>query len=187
MSGLGYGTMRRKLAAAAGIVLAGAVGLGETARTAAAQTEEEIEAQEIAAVGTTKIDLAEAIAATEKQLGGKVVAGGLEVDADRLFYELLVGKDGRFTSAQVDPTTGIVGPAGEAGLEPGKAVPPQGAKIDLGQAVRLAEAASGHKALEAGVERQGESAAVYVVEVVKEGEVNVHQVDPVSGRVSDED
>ena len=132
------------------------------------------------------VGLSEAIAAAEKQLGGKVVTGGLEVDADRLVYELLVSKDGGFTSAQVDPTTGAVGQAGEAELEPGKAVPPQGAKIDLGQAVRLTEAASGRKALEAGVEPR-EGAAVYVVEVVEDDEVSVHRVDPVSGAVSGED
>ena len=57
-----------------------------------------------------------------------MAAGGLEVDADRLFYELLVSKDGGFTSAQVDPTTGAVGQAGEAELEPGKVVPPQDAR-----------------------------------------------------------
>ena len=44
--------MRRKLVTAAGIVLAGAAGLGGTAGPAAAQSEEEIEAREIAAVGT---------------------------------------------------------------------------------------------------------------------------------------
>ena len=178
--------MRTKLVAAAGVALAGGVGLGGTAGTAAAQTEEEIEAREIAAVASTKVGLSEAIAAAEKQLGGKVAAGGLEVDADRLFYELLVSKDGGFTSVQVDPTTGAVGQAGEAELEPGKAVPPQDAKIDLGQAVRLTEAASGRKALEAGVEPR-EGAAVYVVEVVEDDEVSVHRVDPVSGAVSGED
>jgi len=178
--------MRTKLAAAIGVALAGAAGLDGTAGPAAAQSEEEIEAREIAAVDTAKVGLADAIAAAEKQLGGKVVAGGLEVDADRLFYELLVSKDGGFTSAQVDPTTGAVGQAGEAELEPGKAVPPQGAKIDLGQAVRLTEAASGRKALEAGVEPR-EGAAVYVVEVVEDDEVSVHRVDPVSGAVSGED
>ena len=179
--------MRMKLAATIGFALAGAVSLGGMAGPAAAQSEEEIEAREIAAVGTAKVGLADAIAAAEKQLGGKVAAGGLEVDADRLFYELLVGKDGGgFTSARVDPATGAVGRAGEAGLEPGKAVPPQDAKIDLGQAVRLTEAASGRKALEAGAEPR-EGAAVYVVEVVEEGEVSVHRVDPVSGAVSGED
>jgi uncharacterized membrane protein YkoI len=180
--------MHIKLAAAVGVALAGAVGFGGTAGPAAAQSEEEIEAREIAAVDTAKVGLADAIAAAEKQLGGKVVAGGLEVDADRLFYELLVGKDGGgFTSARVDPATGAVGQAGEANLEPGKAVPPQGAKIDLAQAVRLAEAASGRKALEAGVEpRKG--VEVYVVEVVEEDdEVSVHLVDPASGQVSDEE
>jgi hypothetical protein len=66
-------------------------------------------------------------------------------------------------------------------------VPPQDAKINLAQTVRLTEAASGRKALEAGVEPR-ESAAVYVVEVVEEeGEVSVHRVDPVSGAVSGED
>ena len=66
-------------------------------------------------------------------------------------------------------------------------VPPQDAKIDLGQAVRLTEAASGRKALEAGVEPR-EGAAVYVVEVVEDDdEVSVHRVDPASGRVSDEE
>ncbi len=178
--------MRTRLAAAIGIALAGAVGLGGTAGPAAAQSEEEIEAREIAAVGTAKVGLADAIAAAEKQLGGKVAAGGLEVDAERLFYELLVGKDARFTSAQVDPTTGAVGQAGEASLEPGKAVPPQDAKVDLAQAVRLAEAASGRKALEAGVEPR-EGAAVYVVEVVEDDEVSVRRVDPASGAVSGED
>ena len=179
--------MRTKLAAAIGVALAGAAGLDGTAGPAAAQSEEEIEAREIAAVGTAQVGLADAIAAAGKQLGGKVAAGGLEVDADRLFYELLVGKDGRFTSARVDPTTGAVGQAGEASLEPGKAVPPQGAKIDLAQAVRLAEAASGRKALEAGVEPR-EGVAVYVVEVVEEDdEVSVHLVDPASGQVSDEE
>ena len=43
----------------------------------------------------------------------------------------------------------------------------------------------GRKAREAGVE-QREGAAVYVVEVAKEGEVSVHHVDPVSGAVSGE-
>ena len=180
--------MRRKLAAAIGVAVGVAVGVGGTAGPAAAQSEEEIEAQEIAAVGTAKVGLADAIAAAEERLGGKVAAGGLEVDADRLSYELLVGKDGGgFASARVDPATGAVDQAGEASLEPGKAVPPEGAKIDLAQAVRLAEAASGRKALEAGVEPR-EGAAVYVVEVVEEGdEVSVHLVDPASGRVSDEE
>jgi hypothetical protein len=86
--------MRTKLVAAIDVALAGGVGLGGTAGTAAAQTEEEIEAREIAAVASAKVGLSEAIAAAEKQLGGKVVAGGLEVDADRLFYELLVSKGG---------------------------------------------------------------------------------------------
>jgi uncharacterized membrane protein YkoI len=65
-------------------------------------------------------------------------------------------------------------------------VPPQDAAVDLAQAVRLAEAASGRKALEAGVEPR-EGAAVYVVEVVEDDEVSVHRVDPVSGAVSGED
>jgi uncharacterized membrane protein YkoI len=183
MSGSGDSTMRRKLVAAAGIVLAGAVGLGGTARIAA-QSEEEIEAQEIAGVGTAKVGLAEAIAAAEKQLGGEVVAGGLEVDAGRLFYELLVSKDDGLTGVQVDPGTGVVGPAGEAGGDQGQAVlPPKDAKVDLGQAVRLTEAASGNKALEAGPEQQ-QGAPVYVVEIVEAGEVSVHRVDPVSGQVS---
>ena len=160
------------------------VGLGGTARTAAAQTEEEIEAQEIVGVGTVKVGLAEAIAAAEKQLGGKVVAGGLEVDAGRLVYELLVNKDGGLTGVQVDPARGAVGPAGEAGGGSGQALlPPEDAKIDLGQAVHLTETASGNKALEAGLEQQ-HGVVVYVVEIV-DGEVSVHRVDPVSGAISE--
>jgi uncharacterized membrane protein YkoI len=174
-------------AAAAGIVLAGAVGLGGTARPAAAQSaapsEAEIEAKEIAAVGAAKVGLAEAIAAAEKQLGGKVVAAGMEVEADRLFYDLLVSRDRGLTGVRVDPATGVVSSAGEAGGGQGQAMPPKNAKIDLGQAVRLAEAAAGRKALEAGIEQQ-EGAAVYVVEIVEDGEVSVRRVDPVSGQVS---
>ena len=116
-------------------------------------------------------------------LGGKVVAAGMEVDADRLIYDLLLGKDGGFTGAWVDPATGAVSSAGETGGHQGQAVLPQDAKVDLGQAVRLAETASGRKALEAGIE-QKEGAAIYVVEIVEDGEVSVRRVDPVSGQVS---
>ena len=128
----------------------------------------------------------EAIAAAEKQLAGKVVAAGMEVDGDRLFYDLLVSKDGALTKMQVDPATGVASSAGEAGGDQGQNALPQDAKIDLGQAVRMAEAASGNKALEAGIEQQ-DGAAIYVVEIVKDGEVSVHRVDPVSGQVSGKD
>jgi hypothetical protein len=60
------------------------------------------------------------------------------------------------------------------------------AGVALAGAVGLGGAASGNKALEAGLDRQ-QGAAVYLVEVAEEGEVSVHRVDPVSGVVRGED
>jgi uncharacterized membrane protein YkoI len=175
--------MNKWLAAGAGVALAGAVGIGATV-WATARSAAEDEAREIAGVGATKIGLPEAIAAAEARSGGKVVEAGLEAEGDRpVFYDLLVRKADGLASVHVDPATGAIISIGKT--RPGN---PERAliedpKIDLGQAIRAAEAAAGGKALEGGVERR-EGAPTYVVEIVREGEVSVHVVDPASGQVS---
>lgn len=174
--------MDRKLAAAAGAALVAVAGLGVTTRVAA-QGGDQDEAREIAAVGTTKLGLPEAVAAAEAHAGGKAVDAGLEAEGDRpVFYNLLVSKDGGLVRVRVDPATGAASSTGEAGGGDERE-PPGGTGIDLGHAIRLAEAAAGSKALEAGVE-QRDGAATYVVETVAAGKVSVHRVDPASGRVS---
>jgi uncharacterized membrane protein YkoI len=180
--------MNRKLATAAGVALAGIVGLGVTAWTTAqgagADAEAQAETREIAAVGTTKVGLPDAIAAAEAGSGGKVVEAGLEAEGDRpVFYDLLVRKADGLASVHVDPATGAVVSTGKTRPGNPRRVLIEDPKIDLGQAVRAAEAAAGGKALEGGIERRG-GAPTYVVEIVREGEVSVHVVDPASGQVS---
>ena len=175
--------MHGKLATAVGLVFAGVIGLSMTADTVRAD-EAEDEAREIAGVGTTRIGLPDAIAAAEKQVGGKVIEAGLEAEEDRpVFYDLIVKKDEGLANVHVDPATGSVIAIGKTRPGNPKRVLIKDPQIDLGDAIRRTEAAAGAKALEGGIE-QKDDAPVYVVEIVKDRKVRIHYVDPMSGQVS---
>jgi uncharacterized membrane protein YkoI len=63
---------------------------------------------EAAVMATAKINMAQAIATAEQQVGGKSVGSGIEDQDGTVYFEVQVLKDGARQKVLIDPQTGKV-------------------------------------------------------------------------------
>lgn len=175
-------------ATARGIGLAAVAALG-SCHAVAGPSSIELEIMENAKMG-----LAEAIALTERETGGRVVEAELDEDDDMFFYRLEVMGEAGLSVVYLNPASGVVVGKRNPGLVTGaldsddreKAQAVTGAAISPADALRLAERRTGGRPVEIEVERDGGRYLYEVKTIQPELEHDV-EIDPTSGQVIDVD
>lgn len=140
---------------------------------------------EITAVRYAKITSVEAVARAQQHSGGNAFGMGLEVARHGTWYEIQLNVQGKAMLARIDPTRGTWLGVTEAHGEDAQGLHSlDGRKLNLSQAIIVAERASRGRTLEAGPYGQG-ATAHYDVDVVLSNRSVAHlRVDPDTGVVS---
>lgn len=139
------------------------------------------------AFGQAKTSLSDAVAAGEKQAGGKAVDATFGGGPTNPAFRVTVYKDKSLWEGLFDANTGQ--PVGQSNTIPESQLDAQEkadlagveqAKTTLAQAIKAAEQAGGGKAIDAGIEQRGGKMS-YEIAVVKNGAVQPMTVDPTTG------
>jgi len=170
------------------MVCAAALGAMVAAPAIAAEKRVHESKAEIGAFANVKLSLQDAIAAAEKQTGGKAIDADFATKGGASIYKIRTVGNNAVTDVVVDAATGTVstGKTTQASRldreDKAEISAIQQAKVSLDQAARAAEQQEDGKAIAAGLEESGGQVA-YEAEVVKDGAVKKVKVDPASGAV----
>jgi uncharacterized membrane protein YkoI len=145
---------------------------------------------DVAGFQHAKIALDQAIAAAEKESGGKAASANFEMMNGKDGYLVSVLAHGKMHELWVDPQSGKATPEtklskteeNQEALDKADLDQMHGAKTTLQQAISMAEQHSNGKAIDAGIEWRNNK-LTYNVRVVREGKLSSVWVDPVSGQV----
>jgi uncharacterized membrane protein YkoI len=171
-------------------VMAAVIAVGTSGVAFAATNGKGEDASEIQAALSAEVTAGQAIAAAEKNTGGRALEVGLEDENGGVLYEVKTITQDKVVEAFIDPATGQVIRTKEEGLvarmfdQEDKAELARLAQspTDLAAAIAAAEQETGGKALEAAHEDEN-GHAIFEVEVVKDNVVQQVKVDGATGKV----
>ena len=138
-----------------------------------------------------KISLEEAVAAAEKQSGGRVTDASYQEMNGKSGYAVTALAAGKMRELWVDPQSGQVTPrpttstaeANQQALDKAEFSDLHGAKTTLSQAIAMAEQHGSGKAIGAGIEKRNDKIG-YNVQLLRDGKLSTVWVDPVSGQIA---
>lgn len=165
----------------ASCVFALAVLLGGASKAAAADT------SEVQALARAKLSLTQAIEAAEREGDGKAIEAEFDADSGRSRYDVKVlGRD-KLVEYTLDADTGkVLETSNEpieklfSRLEPDDV---RGARTTLAQAIGIAEQHTKGKAVDAEVDREGESIRYDVTILKSDGSIQELEIDGASGKI----
>jgi uncharacterized membrane protein YkoI len=141
---------------------------------------------DLAGFEQAKVTLDQAIAAAEKQSGGKAMDATFQNMGANSGYAVTVLADGRMKVLWVDPQSGLATP--EAKMLSAEANQKalsdlNGAKTSLPQAISMAEQRTGGRAIDAWIVKHSDKYA-YDIRLLRDGKLSTLWVDPDSGEIS---
>lgn len=157
---------------------------------ALAATTSQATTPDVAGFQHAKVTLDQAIAAAEKESGGKAASANFEMMNGKDGYVVSVLAQGKMQELWVDPQSGKATPEtkiskterNQEALDKADLDQMRGAKTTLQQAISMAEQHSNGKAIDAGIEKRN-SKLTYDVRVVRDGKLSTVWVDPASGQI----
>ncbi len=163
--------------------------LGASGAAFAAAGENE-NGQEIAAVLGAKTSAAQAIAAAEKQTGGRAMKIDIEKEKGAYLYGIKTVSKDKVAEVFVDPASGQVVRTGDEGLiakifdreDQNEFTKLTASPTTLTTAIATAEQHTGGKAIEASFDNE-EGAMLFEVEVVKDNAMHKVMIDSANGKV----
>jgi uncharacterized membrane protein YkoI len=169
--------------------LVAVIALG-TAGVALADSEDNENAKEISAVLSAKTSITQAIAAAEKQTGGRAMKADVDDDEDTYLYKIRIVAKDTVSEVLVDPASGEVTQVGDRGLiakifdndDHAEFANLAASPVTLAAAVATAEIEIGGKAIQAAFESE-DGQSQFEVHVAKNQAVHQVKVDAGSGQV----
>jgi uncharacterized membrane protein YkoI len=169
--------------------LAAVIALG-TAGVAFADSEDNENSKEITAVLNAKTSISQAIAAAEKQTGGRAMKADVDDDEDVHLYKIRIVEKDKVSEVLVDPASGEVTQLGDRGLiakifdndDQAEFENLAASPVTLPTAVATAEKEIGGKAIQAAFESE-DGQSQFEVHVAKDKAVHKVKIDAGSGQV----
>jgi uncharacterized membrane protein YkoI len=169
--------------------LAAVIALG-TAGVTFADSEDNENAKEISAVLNAKTSISQAIAAAEKQTGGRAMKADVDEDEDIYFYKIRIVAKDTVSEVLVDPASGEVTQVGDRGSiasifdndDQAELANLAASPVTLTAAVATAEKEIGGKAIQAAFESE-DGQSQFEVHVAKNKAVHQVKIDAGSGQV----
>jgi uncharacterized membrane protein YkoI len=153
----------------------------------AAEREHHQESKEaISAFDKASLSLNDAVAAAEKQTGGKAIDAAFNAKGGKLSYEIKTFANDSITEVNVDAqsgavSTGKVKPVASLDKEDKAEIAAfQQSQVSLQQAALAAERQAGGKAMDVGLESE-KGQVSYEAQVLKDGAIKKVMVDPANG------
>ncbi len=169
--------------------MAAVIALGASGAAFAASGENE-SGQEIAAVLGAKTSVTQAIAAAEKQTGGRAMKIDVQKEEGAYLYEVKTVSKDKVAEVFVDPASGQVVRTDDEGLiaklfdreDQGEFSKLAASSTTLGAAIATAEQHTGGKAIEASFDNE-DGAMLFEVEVAKDNAIHKVMIDSANGSV----
>ncbi|MEQ8399270.1 MAG: PepSY domain-containing protein [Gammaproteobacteria bacterium] len=169
--------------------MAAVIVLGASGAAFAATGENE-DSQEIAAVLGAKTSIAQAIAAAERQTGGRAVKIDFEKEKGAYLYEVKTVSKDKVAEVFVDPASGQVVRTDDEGLiskifdreDQDEFSKPAASSTTLAAAIATAEQHTGGKAIEASFDNE-DGAMLFEVEVTRDNAMHKVVIDSANGKV----